>query len=297
MRRLLFKMRNLYSAFFLLFGGMVSLAGGVTLYPMDGGNLRRENHALSPSSITMPLKLKWSAPTSPITSGDYTTPAGGPIVLTDRVIQCFMNVVLCTDRGTGVRLWQWSSPDAKIYYTPTYDPDRNVVYVCRMDGSTYCLSPQTGNVLWHYQESPTSAMFCSPVYAEGKIFTGNGSAGLVCVDPDTHQAVWHFNFSDYFGYSFQDPIEAPAYDNGYLYFTTRTGHFFCLKSSDGTCVWHAFTSCWRQNGLLLSDDYVYALNNKVDLECRKRSDGSLVWKTNIAEGAIEPSDSNLAICG
>ena len=292
--RYFYRVRFLFLVFILFGGrGLAPSAHGVEIYPMNGGNLRRENHAPSPSSITMPLQSKWASPAMV----GYKTPVQGPIVLTDRVIQCFTSGVRCVNRSTGAPLWQWFTGGSLVYATPTYDSDRNVVYVCLMNGMTYCLSPQTGQVLWHFAGNSTTAMFCSPVYADGRLFTGNGSAGLVCVDPDTHQALWHFNFSDYFGYSFRDAVGTPAYDGGYLFFATRTGHFFCLRASDGTCIWHVVDTCWRQNGLLLSDDYVYALNNGVDIFCRKRSDGSLVWSTTATEAAGDTSDGNLAICG
>jgi outer membrane protein assembly factor BamB len=181
----------------------------------------------------------------------------------------------------------------ELYYTPTYDPDRNVLYVSRMDGSTVCLSILTGQVLWYFYENNGYGMFSTPLYAENKLFLGNGRAGFVCVDPDTHAALWRFNFSTYLGYPFQDGVCAPAYDNGYIYFATQTGHFFCLRSSDGACMWHYFKSCWRQNSLLLSDDKVYAMNDNGNLECRNRSDGSLSWATTLTG----TTDGNLALCG
>ncbi len=271
--------------------GWAFQASGTTIYPMNGGDLRRENHNLSPSSITNPLQVKWVS----AACNDLTVPAGGPIVLADRVIQCFVHGIRCVDRATGNPLWVWPCPDVELYYTPTYDPDRNVLYVCRMDGSTICLSTLTGQVLWYFYENDAAGVgqFCSPVYAEGKLFVGNGGAGMACLDPDTHAVLWRFNFSTYLGYAFRDGVCTPAYDNGALYFTTRTGEFFCLKSSDGTCLWHIHENSWKQNGVLLTDSYVYSLGFGGELECRNRTDGSLVWNTAFTG----TTDGNLAICG
>lgn len=258
---------------------------------MNGGDLRRENHSLSPTSITNPLQVKWIA--DGCTNLDV--PAGGPVVLDDRVIQCFVHGVRCVDRTTGGPIWTWPCPDTELYYTPAYDADRNVIYICRMDGSTVCLSVQTGQVLWYFYENNAGSVgqFCSPVYMGGKIYVGNGGSGFCCLDPDTHQVVWRFDFTAYLGYYFRDGVCTPACDNGYIYFTTRTGQFFCLRASDGSCVWHVYKQCWRQNALLLSDNYVYAMNNQADVECRNRSDGSLVWSTTLTG----TTDGNLAICG
>src|SRR5260221_273129 len=159
---------------------------------MNGGDLRRENHNLAPTSISNPLQVKWVSSAC----SDITVPAGGPVVLADRVIQCFVHGVRCVDRATGNPLWTWPCQDTELYYTPAYDADRDVLYVC-------------------------------------------------------------------------------------------------LKASDGSCVWHVYKQCWRQNALLLSDNYFYAMNNQADLECRNRTDGSLVWSTTLTG----TTDGNLAICG
>jgi hypothetical protein len=110
-----------------------------TIYPCNGGDLRRENHSLAPTSITNPEQVKW------IANGcaNLDVPAGGPVVLNDRVIQAFVHGVRCVDRATGNPIWTWPCTDTELYYTPAYDPDRDVLYVCRMDGSTVCLSVQT----------------------------------------------------------------------------------------------------------------------------------------------------------
>ncbi len=281
-------MRNYILAAILYLSALPSW--GVNLYPMCCGDLRRENHSLAPTSITNPLQVKWVSPSCT----DVSDPAGGPIVLSDRVIHCFAHGVRCVDRSTGNQFWMWPT-DVEIYFTPAYDPDRNVVYLCRMDGSTVCLSPQTGEVLWSFKENDSTGLgeYCSPLYVEGKLFVGNGAVGFCCLDPDTHQVLWRFNFSDYLGYPFADAVCTPAYDNGFIYFTTRKGEFFCLKSADGSCQWHVTIKCVRQNSVLLSDHYLYAMNNGGELECLNRSDGSTVWASSLTGY----TDANLAICG
>src|SRR5262249_32206709 len=132
-----------------------------------------------------------------------------------------------------------------------------------------------------------------PTYAEGKLFTADGAKGMVCLDPDTHAVLWRFDFSTYLGYVFEDGVCNPAYDGGYLYFYTRTGHFFCLKSSDGSCQWHVYQKSWHQNSVLLSDKYVYANGFGGELECRDRLTGNLVWQDSLPS----MTDGNLATCG
>lgn len=275
----------------LLFCGLTLPSFAVTIYPMNGGDPRRENHSLAPSSIANPLQVKWTSAACP----NITVPAGGPVVLANRVIQAFVHGVRCVDRATGNQLWVWSCPDVELYYTPTYDADRNVIYLCRMDGSTVCLSVLTGEVLWYFYENNAAGVgqFCSPVYVNNRLYVGNGGAGFCCLDPDTHQVIWRFDFSAYFGAAFRDGVCTPAYDNGFIYFCTRNGHMFCLRESDGGCQWHIHENCWRQNALLLSDNYVYSMANQGTLSCRNRSDGSLVWST----GLTGTTDGNLAICG
>jgi outer membrane protein assembly factor BamB len=245
---------------------LLALPSWATIWPMNGGNLRRENHSLAPSSITNPLKEKWIA----AACSNSGIPAGGPVVLNDRVIQCFTHGVRCVNRLNGNQMWLLPT-DVELYATPTYDPDRNVLYVCRMDGSTLCLSVDTGEVLWYFYEYNSSGlgMYCSPVYVNNTLIVGNGAEGLACLNPDTHQVIWRFYFPDHF----RDAVGTPAYDNGHLYFSSRTGRLFCLNASDGTVDWSILEKCVRQNSFLLSDDYIFSMGQAGRLACLSRTDG------------------------
>lgn len=271
-------------------------AAAGSIYPMECGNLRRENRSLNPSPLQNPIKVSWVTP--PCLDLGY--PVSNPIILTDRVIQAFRYGVRCFDRTTGNRLWSWAcNKKTEIFNAPCYDGGRDRVYVGFVNGDTLALSAQTGSVDWYYPHQPTNFpyQFSSPMYAGGKLYVGNGGTGFLCLDPDTRTTIWKLDFAAYFGIpGYMGANTTPAYDNGTIYLNCGVGELFSLNASTGTVQWHVKQNFSNYNGPLLSDEYIYSLGSMSQVECRNRADGSLVWTadTHTIEGQ---TSGCLALCG
>ncbi len=270
-------------------------ARSASLYPMEGGTLRREQHAVAPSGISNPLTLLWSKKRC----GELGKPVGGPVVMADRLVQCYQKGLRCLDRANGKSIWSWNSGFQRdIFNTPTYDPDRDLLYVGFTNSEVLALRASDGHVAWYYC-SPSLGnypnRFGSVLYAGNRLFCGAGSAGLECLDPDTRAVLWRLDWADYLG----DPIEqhmscTPAYDNGLLYVPTTDGELFCVRASDGEVLWHVTQDIGsRINTVLLTDDRVFSLGDLGGVECRFRSDGSLSWQQTLTGY----TNGNLALCG
>src|SRR6476659_3910822 len=90
---------------FLILLALAAVPGGAgSLYPTEGGDLRRENHSLAPSPIQGPVKIQWES----AACDDLGTPTHNPILLSDRVVQAFEKGMRCYDRTTGAHVWTWT---------------------------------------------------------------------------------------------------------------------------------------------------------------------------------------------
>jgi outer membrane protein assembly factor BamB len=270
------------------------LAG--SLYPNECGSLRRENRSLSPSPIQGPVKIQWVMPAC----DDLGYSISNPIILSDRVVQAYRYGLRCFDRANGNRLWSWAcNRQTEIYNSPTYDADRDRLYLGLVNGDTLAMDPATGKVLWVKDHIPGTYPWqnSSPLYAGGKIYVGTGGTGFSCLDPDNQQVLWTQDFAAYFGQpGFFDGTCTPAYDNGTIYLPTVYGHLFSLDAVTGHVNWHVGQGFIRYNTCLLSDEYVYSLAQNSQVECRSRANGTLVWKAD-THTVVGATSGNLAICG
>ncbi|HUO57429.1 MAG TPA: PQQ-binding-like beta-propeller repeat protein [bacterium] len=266
-----------------------------SLYPMECGDLRRENHSLSPSPLQNPIQVQWVA--QPCLG--LKDPISNPIILSDRVIQTFFGGLRCYDRSTGSHLWTWRCDNqTSLWNPPTYDASRNLLYQGCYNGDTLALDPSTGNVVWSYPHQPASypGQYSGPLYAQGNLYVGNGGAGFLCLNPDTRAVNWTFDFSAYFGAPFRDATCTPAYDNGFIYLALSNGDLFCLNATTGAVQWHVKQDFIRVTCPLLTDDSVYTVGKLGQVECRSRVDGSLTWKAD-THTVFGNTNGNLAICG
>ncbi len=272
----------------------IPVAAG-NLFPTECGDLRRENHNVNPSPLQNPIQVQWM--TSP--NLNLGVPCSNPVVLSDRVVQAFWQGMRCYDRTTGKILWTWvCNSYTNLWNAPAYDADRNLLYQGCNNGDTVALDPQTGNVVWVFNHDPNSItnQIATPLYVNGLLYVGNGGSAFLCLNPDTRAVVWSFNFSSYFGKPFNDATLTPAYDNGSIYLATENGHLFSLNGTTGAVQWYVKQNLIHQNCPLLSDEYIYVLGNLSQVECRSRTDGSLVWTTD-THVCVGITNGCLALCG
>lgn len=239
-------------------------------YPMEGGDLRRSGHALSPTALTVPLDIQWS---TQMCLDDAVT---NPVVMDSTLVVATRTGLYCMRRSDGLGLWKWSSYGFGIVWNaPAYDPDRDRLYVTTTNGLLIALDAATGQPQWMRNEGEETGCgnMAAAIYYNGRILYKNAKRDWVCLDADSHAVLWR--------YTMQAPQYGgtPSLDGGLLYLAGTKGEMACLNWSDGSTVWV------RQNGwtesypsaLVLSDTHIYAMVSNGKLECRSRSDGSLVW--------------------
>jgi len=283
-------------AAFLMIGSVSgSLAG---TYPMESGNLRRENRCLSSSSIAGPLLMNWRS----AACTEFGVPQGGPLLLDSIVIQAYERGLVCRLRASGVLVWNYrTSAQLTLYSAPTYDAARNLLYVGTQQGDTFALAPSTGNRAWFYgHDSSMDGLagwaywqYASPMLVDGKLFIGTGGNGFRCIDPDTRATLWNFDFSAFFGATHRVGICTPAYDDRKIFLCTTQGDLFCLNAADGDVLWHQKSHGLRQNGLLVTDDHVINTILGGGIQCRSKATGAIVWE----EYFSGITSGNLARCG
>lgn len=112
------------------------------------------------------------------------------------------DVVYCMDAINGKIKWSFKYPselDAKYYdggtsATPVFDG--NKVYHLSRNGDLFCLSLETGKVIWQrallkdvYTKKPTWGFASSPVIVDGLVILNVGSQGTA-INKDTGEVVW-----------------------------------------------------------------------------------------------------------
>ena len=275
--------------------GACAAPGWAGIYPMEAGSLRRENHSLNASTFSNPVSVKWAKPSCQ----DIGWPVGGPVLLEDRVIQAYSYGIRCRLRADGSEAWTWNGTGLfEFYNTPTYDPDRNLVYVGATSGDLLALDPATGTVQWRYIPGPPSAypfQISAPLYAEGKLFVGTGGWGFRCINPDTRDTIWNLDFPPGLPNSnwYHIGTCTPAYDAGRIYLPTSDGWLYCLDSTTGAVVWKISGGTPRYSTVVVDNNCVYNNHISGSVECRRKSDGGLVWVSD----QLGESNGDMALCG
>jgi hypothetical protein len=134
----------------------------------------------------------------------------------------------------------------------------------------------------------------APIYHEGRILYKNGKRDWVCLSADTQAVVWrHSMLATQFG-------GTPALDGGKLFVGGTKGELARLNWADGSLDWiqHTGNKSGYTGALVLSDTHIYAMRNTGKMECRLRSNGSLVWSYQTDSYALgNPSfDGSTVFC-
>lgn len=232
-------------------------------YPTQAGNADRWNQAPSASTLQLPFNTNWS-------SMSYVgCPDGGPIVLPNQVLLNRAFWLESHDRATGQLQWIFQN-SGDFTKSPTYDPDRNVIYETDEAGQTYCLST-TGQVLWSHIEAGVQSNNGGPLYVNNLLYAPTGGNGLICINPDTQAVVWRDKVTK------GDILNSPTYDSGKIYETTWEGGLYCFDAGTGALVWEVDTDLTQHTTLLVQGAYFYRNTDAGMVECRKTSNAALIW--------------------
>ena len=139
-------------------------------------------------------------------------------------------------------LWVFEPRDkGEIVSTPCVTPERVYVAVHHragfsQDGRVYALDPSTGAVQWEFDdEGGLKPMFSSPVFADGKLYLGEGyhtdrDSRVFCLDAATGKKVWEFTTNSH-------TESTPAVADGKVVCGAGDDGVYCLDAATGQKRW------------------------------------------------------------
>ena len=139
-------------------------------------------------------------------------------------------------------LWIFEPKDkGEIVSTPCVTPDRVYVAVHHragfsQDGRVYALDPKSGSVVWEFDdEGGLKPMFSSPVYADGKLYVGEGyhtdrDSRVLCIDATTGKKLWEFATTSH-------TESTPAVAEGKVVCGAGDDGLYCLDATTGQKLW------------------------------------------------------------
>ena len=268
--------------FSLSLAALSAQAIGASIYPMEGGDLRRSSQAQSLTHVVAPLDIVWSSVLCH--DGDVQS---NPIVLQDRIVQTFDYSTVCVSRFDGKLIWR-AGAFGHQWNPGSYDATRDLLYISSWIGSMVALRASDGTEAWHYYEGNSHG--CSNLgactYWQDKVYVGTGTGRLVCLDANTHSILWTLNLGILTG------IDTPAIDNGELYVGTLAGKIYRVDATTGAVTWQVNSpgTCYG-SAVSLDDAQLYVMTTGGKVECHSRASGALVWSFQTGSWTL----SNLSV--
>jgi outer membrane protein assembly factor BamB len=219
--------------------------------------------------------------------------------------------LVCYDLATGEKKWDFiddgtfkqvfSAPtvgDGKIYIGEGFheDPD------CKV----YAIDLETGKKVW--ERETTSQTESSPTHRGGKIYTGAGNDGFLCLDAGKGDVVWQFPPKDSKGRLLRFGAGA-ALDGPHVFAGTGVDRLqeddkgetalFCLDAETGKQVWKTPMpeAVWAApivkrdrvivavgNGDVFRDDEKKPAGSVIALDA---STGTIVWKRDLPNSVLQ----------
>jgi len=104
-------------------------------------------------------------------------------------------------------------------------------------GRIYCLDRRTGQKVWSFDDKKKmKQVFCSPCWADGKIYVGEGyhqhdNCRMFCLDAENGTVVWQFPTRSH-------TESSPCVAKGRVYFGAGDDGVYCLDAKTGKEIWH-----------------------------------------------------------
>jgi outer membrane protein assembly factor BamB len=163
--------------------------------------------------------------TSAMSSSSQTVREGGPV----------------TESGQKVA-WRFETKERGVIdSSPLVVGDR--VYVAASHragfhayGRVYCLDRRTGKTLWQFDDDgDLRQLFCSPTFANGKIYIGEGyhqdrNCRLFCLDAEKGKKDWEFGTASH-------TESSPCVVDGRVYFGAGDDGLYCVDANTGAKIW------------------------------------------------------------
>jgi outer membrane protein assembly factor BamB len=216
----------------------------------------------------------------------------------------------CIDLATGEKDWDFidngtfkqvfSAPtvsDGRVFIGEGFHEDPN----CKV----YAIDLATGTKIW--ERPTTSQTESSPLARDGKVYTGAGNDGFLCLDAARGDVVWQFPPKEHKGRLLRFGAGA-AFDNGRVYVGTGVDRLqkddkgetalFCLDATTGKQLWKTPMPepVWAAPVVQANLVFVAVGNGDVFKDDEKpagavfaldASTGAIVWKRDLPNGVLQ----------
>jgi outer membrane protein assembly factor BamB len=235
------------------------LAGGLC-YPLIVGDSLRESPWLELVLLTVP-----TATCLVIVLLQWKRGEAGPVAVSAETVALWAGCFACGIAGVALMagprgpaimsgggkgsialveqpVWVFEPQEkGEIVSTPCVTPERVYVAVhhragITQDGRVYALDPQTGNILWTFDdEGALKPTFSSPAYADGRVFIGEGyhtdkDSKLFAIDAATGKKLWEFQTNSH-------TESSPAVADGKVVCGAGDDGIYCLDAATGQKLW------------------------------------------------------------
>jgi outer membrane protein assembly factor BamB len=190
----------------------------------------------------------------------------------------------------------------EILSTPCVTPERVYIAVhhrpnpIQQFGVAYALDPGTGAVLWEFGIDPDDGrkvlpLFCSPVYADGRLYFGEGyhdnqDSKLYCLDAATGKKLWAFRTTSH-------TESTPAVADGKVVFGAGDDGIYCLDAVTGQQAWqfplggglHVDSNPFIHGGRVYAGSGTSQRNKNTRIVCLDLKTGAEVWGEKVEYSA------------
>jgi outer membrane protein assembly factor BamB len=223
------------------------------------------------TALNLDGKILWQVKNGKAWTGDRPGTRGTPTIDGDRLFhQSPVGNLVCLEAKTGDRVWQLNILE-KFQSKTTFwalaesllvDGDR---LICCPGGPQTCmvaLNKKTGSVVWKAPSTGELAGYGSPTLAEYqglRIITTLTSKGMIGVNADTGELLWHVKHESYA----DENVMMPIYHDGHVFISTlKAGSVkWKINVKDGKAsleeIWRTEEFDNHHGGVLLIDGNLY----------------------------------------
>ncbi|MBO0696867.1 MAG: PQQ-like beta-propeller repeat protein [Zavarzinella sp.] len=185
----------------------------------------------------------------------------------------------------------------EVVSTPCVTPGRVYLTVHHRQGfdqygRVYALDTETGTTIWEFDdEGNLKPLFSSPVFADGKLYFGEGyhtdhNSKLYCLDAATGKKLWAFQTTSH-------TESTPAVSDGKVVFGAGDDGIYCLDAATGQKVWqyppdaglHVDSNPFIHGGRVYAGSGTSQRNQNTRIVCLDLMTGAEAWVEKVEYSA------------
>jgi outer membrane protein assembly factor BamB len=202
--------------------------------------------------------------------------------------------VVAFNSENGDELWRTKIP------TPSRAApsiDRGRVFVLTIDNRLIALDGDSGRILWSFEAPAASATFiggASPAAAAGAVVAAMSTGEIFALSAVSGRIVWQDTLNVIRGIGLSQAIPAgralPVIDDGQVIAVGAGGFTTSINFVTGQRIWDAELGSSETPAVV--GDFVFMISDPDRLVALRRTDGAIVWVTNLRQiaGDIKPDD-------